>query len=58
MFEAITAIIVYRYIPTSPNNFNNTKMLVKQKIKNKNHVISIEVELNILTKPSKLNINS
>ena len=58
MFAAITAIAVYKYIPTFPKSFSNIKILVKQNIKNKSHVISIEVELNILINPSKLNINS
>ena len=58
IFAEIIATVVYIYIPTSPKNFKNKRMLPKQIIKNINQVISIETELNIATNPSKLKISS
>ena len=58
MFAAIIATVVYMYKPASPKNFNNIRTLLKLIIKRMNQVTSIEIELNISTKPSKLKINN
>ena len=56
IFPAIIAIAVYKYIPTSPNNFNSNRRLAKLRNKNKNHVLSIEAELNDLINPSNVDL--